>query len=38
MGATLEDVALSIHPHPTLSEVFMEACHHALGACVHSLN
>ncbi len=38
MGATLEDIALCIHPHPTLSEVFMEACHHALGICVHSLN
>jgi dihydrolipoamide dehydrogenase len=25
MGATAEDIGLSIHPHPTLSETFMEA-------------
>ncbi len=25
MGATAEDIALTIHPHPTLSETIMEA-------------
>ena len=25
-GLTVEDITLTIHPHPTLSEVFMEAC------------
>ncbi len=25
-GMTVEDITLTIHPHPTLSEVFMEAC------------
>jgi dihydrolipoamide dehydrogenase len=25
MGATALDVALTVHPHPTLSETFMEA-------------
>ena len=25
-GLTVEDIAMTIHPHPTLSEVFMEAC------------
>jgi dihydrolipoamide dehydrogenase len=31
MGAFLEDVALTIHPHPTLGEAYMEAAAHALG-------
>ncbi|NBD23092.1 dihydrolipoyl dehydrogenase [Paenibacillus glycinis] len=30
MGATLEDVALTIHPHPTLGEVIMEAAENAV--------
>jgi dihydrolipoamide dehydrogenase len=38
MGAYLEDVALTIHAHPTLSEAFMEACKAALGEAVHALN
>jgi dihydrolipoamide dehydrogenase len=25
-GLSVEDITLTIHPHPTLSEVFMEAC------------
>lgn len=25
-GLSIEDITLTIHPHPTLSEVFMEAC------------
>jgi hypothetical protein len=31
MGATVLDVASTIHPHPTLSETFMEAA----GRLVH---
>ncbi|MDI4643702.1 dihydrolipoyl dehydrogenase [Cohnella hashimotonis] len=29
MGATVEDLALTIHPHPTLGEVMMEAAQNA---------
>jgi len=35
MGATLEDLMVTIHPHPTLSESVMEAAEVAAGACVH---
>lgn len=35
MGATLEDLALSIHPHPTLGETMMEAAEAALGHAIH---
>ncbi|CQH43856.1 dihydrolipoyl dehydrogenase [Halobacterium hubeiense] len=38
MGATLEDVASTIHTHPTLSEATMEAAEHALGHAIHTLN
>ncbi|BAU27138.1 dihydrolipoamide dehydrogenase [Aneurinibacillus soli] len=38
MGATLEDIALTIHAHPTLAEVTMEAVEAALGHGVHSLS
>jgi dihydrolipoamide dehydrogenase len=38
MGAYLEDVALTIHAHPTLPEAFMEACKGALGEMIHALN
>ncbi|GGG53727.1 dihydrolipoyl dehydrogenase [Paenibacillus radicis (ex Gao et al. 2016)] len=31
MGATAEDLALTIHPHPTLGEVIMEASEQAAG-------
>lgn len=37
MGATLEDVALTIHAHPTLGEMVMEAAEGALGQGVHQL-
>ncbi|MDP2717989.1 MAG: dihydrolipoyl dehydrogenase, partial [Candidatus Micrarchaeota archaeon] len=36
MGATVEDLALTIHPHPTLSEAFMEAVENFMGVGVHS--
>ncbi len=35
MGALLEDVAGTIHVHPTLSEAFHEACLRALGHAIH---
>lgn len=38
MGATLEDVALTQHPHPTLSEAVMEAAEHAHGRAIHIAN
>lgn len=38
MGASLEDVALTIHPHPTLPEAFMEAAENALGRAIHIQN
>ena len=38
MGALAEDVALSIHPHPTLSETEGEAAEIFLGSATHILN
>jgi dihydrolipoamide dehydrogenase len=38
MGAFLEDVALTIHPHPTMSEALQEAVEAALGHAVHMVN
>jgi dihydrolipoamide dehydrogenase len=38
MGATLEDVAATVHTHPTLSEAVMEAAEHAMGEAIHTLN
>jgi dihydrolipoamide dehydrogenase len=38
MGATLEDIELTIHAHPTLGEVTMEAAELALGHPIHVLN
>ncbi len=35
MGATLEDLMVTIHPHPTLSEALMEAAEVAAGEAVH---
>jgi dihydrolipoamide dehydrogenase len=37
MGATVEDLALTIHPHPTLPEAIMEAAESATGKAVHQL-
>jgi dihydrolipoamide dehydrogenase len=38
MHAFLEDVGLTVHPHPTLGEGMMEASLNALGQAVHILN
>jgi len=35
MAAFLDDVSLTIHPHPTLSEAYMEAAAHAMGQAIH---
>ncbi len=37
VGVTLEQVASTIHPHPTLNEAFAEACEAALGHPIHTL-
>ncbi|ELZ31096.1 dihydrolipoamide dehydrogenase [Halogeometricum pallidum JCM 14848] len=38
MGATLEDVASTVHTHPTLAEAVMEAAENARGEAIHTLN
>jgi dihydrolipoamide dehydrogenase len=35
MGATLEDLAATVHTHPTLSEAVHEAALGALGQSIH---
>jgi len=37
MGATLDDLALTVHPHPTLPEALMEATEAAKGKAIHIL-
>jgi dihydrolipoamide dehydrogenase len=38
MGATIEDIALSIHPHPTLTESIMDAAEALHGKAIHIVN
>ncbi|MDQ0190734.1 dihydrolipoyl dehydrogenase [Alicyclobacillus cycloheptanicus] len=38
MSATLEDIALTIHAHPTLGEMVMEAAEVALGSPIHVIS
>jgi len=38
MGAMAEDVALTVHPHPTLSEAVGESFKHALKEAIHIIN
>lgn len=38
MAATAEDLALTIHPHPTLGEALMEAAAASLGHAIHVVN
>ena len=38
MGAYAEDIALTIHAHPTLAESVMEAAKVSLGEAIHVLN
>lgn len=37
MGATVDDIALTIHPHPTLPEALMEAAEVAAGRPIHQM-
>ena len=38
MGATVEDIGLTIHPHPTFSESIMEAAELMHGRAIHVVN
>ena len=38
MAAFLDDLSLTVHPHPTMGEAIMEAAAHALGHAVHIMN
>ncbi|MCA9717509.1 MAG: dihydrolipoyl dehydrogenase [Myxococcales bacterium] len=38
MGAFAEDLSLTVHPHPTLSEAVMEAAKQAIGEAIHIQN
>jgi dihydrolipoamide dehydrogenase len=38
MGATMEDIGLSIHPHPTLTEGIMDAAEASHGKAIHIVN
>src|SRR5580704_16781815 len=38
MGATIEDVGLSVHPHPTLTEGIMDAAEASHGKAIHIIN
>src|SRR4029450_9508178 len=37
MGATAEDIALTVHPHPTLSETMMECAESFYGHATHTI-
>ena len=38
MGAFAEDIALTVHPHPTLTEALMEAAEAVQGQAIHIVN
>ncbi|MBV8369008.1 MAG: dihydrolipoyl dehydrogenase [Candidatus Eremiobacteraeota bacterium] len=38
MGATVEDIGLSIHPHPTLTESIMDTAEFMHGKAIHVVN
>jgi dihydrolipoamide dehydrogenase len=38
MGALADDIALTVHAHPTLPEAIMEACKASLGEAIHIQN
>ncbi len=38
MGATVEDIGLSMHPHPTFGESIMEAAEALHGRAIHTIN
>jgi len=35
LNASVQELATTIHPHPTVSEVIGEAAHDALGHAIH---
>jgi dihydrolipoamide dehydrogenase len=35
LETTVEELAHTVHPHPTMSEAIMEAAHAALGQAIH---
>ena len=38
MGATAEDIGFTVHPHPTLPEMLMEAAEAIEGKAIHVPN
>ncbi|HJZ12227.1 MAG TPA: dihydrolipoyl dehydrogenase [Acidobacteriota bacterium] len=38
MGSSVEDIGLTVHPHPTMTEAFMEASKAAMGEAIHIVN
>jgi dihydrolipoamide dehydrogenase len=38
MGALVEDLGYTIHPHPTLSEILMESADASLRKAIHQVN
>jgi dihydrolipoamide dehydrogenase len=38
MGATMEDIGLSVHPHPTFTEGLMDAAEAGHGRAIHVIN
>jgi dihydrolipoamide dehydrogenase len=38
MGSTAEDVGLTVHPHPSLSEILMEAAENVHKRAIHTIN
>ena len=38
MGATLEDIALTIHAHPTFGEIVMDAAEVGYGHPIHIIS
>jgi dihydrolipoyl dehydrogenase len=38
MGSTVEDISLTVHPHPTLTETVMESAKAALKEAIHIVN
>ncbi len=38
LEGTVHDLARAVHPHPTLSEIVMEAAHGAIGKAIHMKN
>jgi dihydrolipoamide dehydrogenase len=35
LETTVDEIAHTIHPHPTISETIMEAAHVAMGGAIH---